>query len=173
MQSPEWDDTRVSVVCRLQSIIEKVPPGTETFEIADHAIGLALSANRDDRNPALLFRNVWRNARYILRRRRELILDPLNDDSVIGRQIADGELACASAPATPEEQAIAADLASRIRGAVARLDRRGAECFDGLVAGETLLETALSLRITPRRVKRIRAQIRAMAHTLAYRERAA
>jgi hypothetical protein len=173
MQRPEWDDTRVGVIRRLQSIIEKVPPGTETYEIADHAIDLALSTNREGRSAALLFRNVWRNARYILRRRRDLILDPLNDDSVIGRQIADGELVGAAAPETPEDQLVAVDLAARIRGAAARLDRRGAECFDGLVIGETLVETARSLNITPRRVKRMRAQIRAMARELAYGEQAA
>ena len=176
MEIPEWNDVRVSVIRRLQSIAEEVPPGTETFEIADHAIDLALSTARAQATPApLLFRNVWRNARYIVRRRRAtaLVLDPLSEDSPIGRKIADGALIPPSAPHTLEDHAVAADLEARIRWEAARLDRCGAQCFDGLLAGESLDETARLLNITPRRVKRIRARIRAAAWRIAYVPRAA
>lgn len=176
MDIPEWDGARVSVIRRLQSIAEQVAPGTETFEIADHAIDLALSTARVQATPApLLFRNVWRNARYIVRRRRAaaLVLDPLSEDSPIGRRILDGVLILASAPHTPEDLLIAADLEARIRCEAARLDRCGAQCFDGLVAGEPLDETARNLHITPRRVKRIRARIRGLTRRIAYVPRVA
>lgn len=175
MLVPEWDDTRVSVVRRLHSIAASAPPGTETFEIADHAVELALSANRNDVSPALLFRNVWRNARFVLRRRRhrELILDPLTEDTAIGRMIAEGELRGTSTQDTPDDQLVAQDLAERIRSEASRRDQRAAECFDDLVAGESLDESARNLRITPRRVKRVRAHIRAVARRLAYGSHAA
>jgi hypothetical protein len=162
MVAPEWDAARVSVVRRLQSISRGLTPGMETFEIADRAISLALSAHRRDASPELLFRNVWRNARYVhRRRRRRIVLDPFTDDSQFGRKLADGELA--DGFATPEQQLIAADLAAHIRRAVAGHDRYSGLCFDGLIAGETAKETAQRLRITPRRVKRIRAHIRVVA----------
>ena len=173
MPPPEWDGARTSVVQRLQSITKKHPPGTEVFEVADHAISLAIATNRGDQSPGFLFRNLWRNAQFIVRRRRRLTFDAFDEDSVIDRRIATGELVCASAPESPEDQIVAIDLAERIRGAAAEFDPRGAECFDCLVAGETLAVTARSLSITPSRVKRVRAQIRAVARLFAYRQRAA
>jgi len=161
MAAPEWDAARVGVVRRLQSISRGVTPGTETFEIADRAISLALSAHRRDASSELLFRNVWRNARYVHRRRRRVILDPFTDDSPLGRKLADGELAVGFA--TPEQELVAADLAAHIRLAASSHDRYGGQCFDDLIAGETVKETARKLRITPRRVKRIRAHIRDVA----------
>lgn len=166
MQSPEWDDTRLSVIRRLQFITATFPVGSEASEIADHAIELALSTKRNDRSAPLLFRNVWRNARYIVRRRRKFVLDPLTERSAVGRQIVRGELARCGAPRTPEELVVATDLAERIRGAAARIDRLGTECFDGMIAGDSLEETAHSLNINTRRVKRIRAYIRWFARAL-------
>lgn len=173
MLLPVSGDARVSVVRHLQAIADEVPPGTETSEIADHAIDLALSPTRDDPSPALLFRNVWRNARFIVRRRREVVLDPITADSPVGRLLEDGALSAVSKPETPEDLIIAKDLAERIRGAADCVDRHGAECFDGLLAGESLEETAQRLHITPRSVRHIRAQIRAFARCLIHEKRAA
>ena len=52
-------DARWGVILRLQSIQDRFS-GTETAEVADHAISLALNENRPS---SFLFRNVWRDAK--------------------------------------------------------------------------------------------------------------
>ncbi len=175
MRTPKWEPSRVSVVRRLQAIAAACSPGTEMFEIADRAVDLAMSNSRSEANPALFFRNVWRNARFIVRRKRprELIFDSMHEDSPIGSRIANGELRNLAGPATPEEISIATDLEVRIRFEAGQVDALGAECFDGLVAGQTLDETARTLSISTRRVRQARERIRAAARRVISYDRVA
>jgi hypothetical protein len=176
MEIPDWDGARTSVVLRLQGIAGRAVPGTETSEIADHAITLALSALRVETSPALLFRNVWRNSRHVLRRRRRrqiLTIDSLDESTPLGRRLNSGELDDAVTARTPEDEAIAADLEQRIRVEVSRLNPRAVDCFDGLLFGETVEETAIRLHITPRHVKHVRSSIRRIVRMLAADSRAA
>jgi len=176
MQGFAWDDARTSVIQRLQSISGKASPGTETSEIAEHAITLALSAVRIETSPGLFFRNVWRNSRHVLRRsrrRRPLIIDALDESTPLGRRVLAGEAPGTAVIGTPEEMAITADLEQRIRADVSRLNGRASECFDGLLRGETVAETAMRLNTTPRYVRHIRSKIRQIARRLTIDARAA
>lgn len=176
MKSPIWDDARTSVVRRLQAIIAAAVPGTETSEIAEHAISLALSAVRTETSPALLFRNVWRNSRHVHRRRRRrqlLTIDSLDESTPLGRRLVAGELPGAVVTQTPEGELVAADLERRIRAGLGGLNTAAIDCLDGLLFGETVAETATRLHATPRQVRHIRSSIRRIARQLAIGSKAA
>jgi hypothetical protein len=176
MKRPAWDETRASVVRRLQAIIGKAVPGTETSEIAEHAITLALSAVRNETGPALFFRNVWRNSRHVLRRRRRrqrLVIDALDETTSLGRRVIAGGLPGTEIVLTPESEAVAADLEERIRTEVSRLNETAVGCLDGLLLGETVDQTATRLQTTPQQVRSIRSSIRQIARVIATGSRAA
>jgi DNA-directed RNA polymerase specialized sigma24 family protein len=163
MVSPIFDDVRVDVVLRLQSIAKRFDPGTETFEAADHAAALALSARRSSADGTTLFFRAWRDAKRILRRRRRLLLDPLTPDSDLGAVIAEGGVAGAVGADSAADFAIAHDLESRICDAIDSLGPAARACLRGMLAGESVLELARRLGVAPRTVKRLRAKIREAA----------
>jgi len=163
MVAPIFDDVRVDVMLRFQSIAKRFDPGTEPFEAADHAAVLALSARRSSSNDTALFFRAWRDAKRILRRRRRLFLDPLTPDSDLGAGIAEGRVASAVGADSTADLAIARDLEANVFDALVSLGPQAIACLTGMLAGESVRELAERMGVAPRSVKRLRAKIREVA----------
>jgi hypothetical protein len=163
MVAPIIDDVRVGVVLRLQSIAKRFDPGTESFEAADHAATFALSARRSSQDAGALFFRAWRDAKRVLRRRRRILVDPLTPDSALGGRIAEGSVPSMVVREDSSTSAITNDLTAQLRRAVEGLGPLALDCLDGMLRDESVEEAAARLHVSPRTVKRLRAQIRAAA----------
>lgn len=167
-------DARASVIRSLQATASKHFPGTEGYERADLAISLALSPDRSAENAPFLMRNVQRDARRIFNHqpRHEVLFCTL-EQSAPAAAAGDNEqktledVLPPSRHPGPEEEAVANELAEKIRTAVKVLPD-GEECFDAMLDQEPPNDTAARLGVPVHRVLRTRANIRWRArHVLA------
>lgn len=164
-------DIRWDVIRRLQTLAAQHTPGTETFEIAQHAISLSLNPKRQVVNTSFLYRNVWRDSQRILRRspkRYELPLNEVMDTVGHGQKISQRLTFSLIDNNTPESALTAHDLEVKIRRMVSDEGPHGERCLHGLLIGETIEETAVALGISTRRVKRLRDRLRRLADELLY-----
>lgn len=161
---------RWSVVQALQAAERRLSPGGAEADGTERAILLALSDARDDRVPAFLYRNALRDGRKLAWRRRakEFLFSPTEEDSELGRNLADGLVPeFVDAQNTPENLAVAQDLKSRLEKEVlASLGDAGRVCLEGLLEGATVAESAVTAGISVRQVRHVRSRIRAMAARL-------
>lgn len=161
-------DPRYRVVLKLQNLLKNSKIASETADIAEHAIDLALNPTRQAENASYLLRNVWRDASKILRRR-----DANNPSiSLNVEPLIDG-LACYPHSflrlvdnTTPEALAITNQIEEKLKGAMAAIAPYANRCLEGMIAGETLQETATATGQTTRRIRRLRQRIRLIAEKL-------
>src|SRR5205807_5402582 len=121
-------DVRWDVIQHLHSRLRDLPPGTESAEIAEHALTLALHPGRRAKDSPLLLHDLWRNAQHSIRRTRA------RSAALVERVVASG----ADSPAaidhvTPEDLCVARDLVARLRTVVAQIGPGPIRCLDGLL----------------------------------------
>lgn len=156
---------RFAAVRQLQERRSRFVPGSFAYDIADHAITLALSPRRPTPNPGYLQRNALRDARRVLARAGKRIrTDALTPDTPLGREIEAGvHPGAIESITTPESLAASALLLRCIKRHVStRLGSRGLRCLSGLLEGESPDESAAALGVSPRTADRVRAQVRAV-----------
>lgn len=137
------------------------------FEIADHAISLALNPNRPFN--AYFARNTWRDAKSVVlrqRRRQKARFVPLSGQTEEGNHHelsveVQAALTTQDSPLADTERALVwADAYSRLRSALDQRNRYAARCLDGWRDGEEEQETAAALGISREYVKKLRRLIR-------------
>jgi hypothetical protein len=112
---------RASAIETLQNIRDRFSPGSFYFDVADHAIDLALSPRRNA--DGFLVRNTWRDSKRILSRQKKdspIILSLDDEFSVNGHDGSDSEEIslhdrCASSMFTPDQMCSENDLESALR----------------------------------------------------------
>lgn len=166
-----YPDARASVIQSQQNIARRHSPGSYEYELADHAVELALSPDRAADNPAYLTRNVNRDAARYLKNRRtpEVFLSTL--EAALKAKAAGDEQASVESmlpPAkTPEpvDELAAAELEKMVRTAVKDLPI-GEECLEAMLEDEPPGDTADRLGVPVHRVWRTRSDIRERAEVI-------
>lgn len=156
-------DVRWDVVDGLYSRLRGFAPGSDTAEVAEHAISLAISGERTHKSVPFLLHDVWRNAQYSVRRSRErraALVNKAGAELSHGGEVVERE--------TPESLYLAQELATTVRRAVAGTDRSLVECLDGMLRGDTVAETRAAMRASRSSVDRARQRVREIAYPLAY-----
>jgi hypothetical protein len=165
---PARINLRFAVIERLQTVIRAASPGTPLFDEADAAISLALKAKRSVSQPEFFERNVRRDARRILRRRRRVVVfSALGPDDLSSRErgVPMAEILGPAKTARPDSECIARELARGIETRIRHI-RDACACFDAMREGEQPADTARRLSIPERRVHYLRSQIRKAARDL-------
>lgn len=151
-------DIRWDVVGKLYSRLQRLTPGTQEAEAIDHAITLALNLERQAHNVSFLVYDVLRNARYSRRRTQKRCGDLSKKLNAYATQIA-AHLNCA----TPKAICIAQEIEAKIRETLAQGDSHMMRCFEGMLLGESISETATACGISRRSVDRARQKIRTIS----------
>jgi len=153
---------RFAAALHLYSRLARAQPGSDFYERADLALSLILSPRRTADTAPFLARNAWRNARTLLvRERRRTTTDPLTHDTSVGRLAAQGEIRSCMTSVTPLDLALANDLEARIRAEViSQSGRNGGAVIDGMLSGESVVQTAERLSVSVRTVERLRSVVR-------------
>ena len=153
------------VVESLQARIDSTVPGSLEHDSAEYAIRYALSRRRNPSNEIFFLHDVLRDARKSVLRHRERetklfekissALSPsvrFNDigilascQNVAGYGVVDNW--------TPEDMFLAKELEERIREQVSQLGSLALRCFEDMLAGESLGQTAGTLNVSERTVK--------------------
>ncbi len=151
-------DIRWDVVGKLYSRLQRLIPGTQEAEAIDHAITLALNPERQAQNVSFLVYDVLRNARYSRRRTQKRCGDFSKKLNAYATQTA-AHLNCK----TPEAICIAQEIEAKIRETLAQSDSHMMRCFEGMLVGESISETAIACWISRRSVDRARQKIRTIS----------
>jgi hypothetical protein len=160
-------DVRLDVVRRLQTQLlrstgQSQESSAQREDILDHAIELALNGRREVLTVPFLYRNVIRDSRRIVKRRRERHpFEPFEDEMA---------LECGghgSRYPRQDEVAIADEFRERLQSYTLCVHAKGEECLAGLLAGETVEESSAATGLTPRQVRYAREGIREAARVLA------
>lgn len=161
---------RWAVVSQFQRRRDRRNVNSFEFEIADHAVSLALNPNR--RFDAYFARNTWRDAKSVVlrqRRRRKARFVPLHTQTEEGNHLdlsveVQAALTTEDSALTDTERTLVwTDAYSRLRNALDRRNRYAARCLDAWRDGEEEQETAAALGISRDYVKKLRRLIRETA----------
>jgi hypothetical protein len=157
-------NVRSDVILRLHSLMRSTAPGEYLFEIADHAVDLALSPSRSDDVVGFLYRNVLRDSRRILSRRH---VKMMSIDAEVGEpefEFGDHFTAEESrklcAWPNPLEEIEAAEIEATLRERLGERGQENGRCLAGILEGENVEETARAVGRSPRHVKRTRSRIK-------------
>ena len=151
-------DIRWDVVEKLYSRLQRLIPGTQEAEAVEHAITLALSAKRRTQNVSFLIHDVLRNAKSSKQRTQKRRGDRSKKLNAYATQTAT-YINCK----TPEAICIAQEIEAKIRETLALSDPHMVRCFDGMLVGENISETAAACGISRRSVDRARKKIRTIS----------
>jgi len=169
MNTLQTPDARWDVATDLYGRLAKLPTGCEAADVIEHAISLNIEYPYTTSDQGLLIRKLWRNARssnFRSKRRAASLVDRLS------RQIHGAAPIPASLQfeggtyETPERVFVLRDAESRLRSAVGLLGPEALRCLDGMLAFESVDETAKASGISPRTVNRIRSHIRNLARPI-------
>ena len=152
MNTPSSSDVRWVVVEKLYSRLQRVIPGTKESEIIEHAISLALNSGRQSRNASFLFHDVLRNARHSIRRTQSRRSNLFTAYSACVLNNIDYK--------TPEAVCIAHEIEAQIQETAAQSGPEMVCCLNGMLAGESITETAARCGLSRRSVNRSRQRIR-------------
>lgn len=142
-------DSRWSIVVELQQSLHYLRPGSETADIIEHAISLAINSKSQEINRSFFRHDIIRNARFSLLRtkaRQRQLLKKAALLTEIGTE--DSGLYTSS------------NLKAELREVVAQSGENLARCFDGMVNGESVAATALACGVSRRTVDRLRHTVR-------------
>ena len=161
---------RWHAVSKLQKIRSHHAPGSFESDVADCAIDLALSPDRKEDN--FFLRNVWRDARSICIKRKRRTAE-----RVFVTVSTDGEDDSKTPHSNPIELAGTAlsiegilglrEQIQQLYAAVSGTNRYAGAVLDGWFEGYEMAETAETLQISERYVKKLRVVIRTTAVNLA------
>lgn len=152
---------RWQVVEQLYSLLERLPEGSPDANIVEHAISLALNPQRIIQDIPWLLHDVLRNARFSVRRaekRREALYQKVENVTIRDQRTIDY--------ATPETIFVNQECVELLYKSIALLSPHALRCLEGMIAQESIEETASACELSRRSVDRIRRQIRIVARTL-------
>jgi hypothetical protein len=167
MTQAAFEPARWAVVSQFQRRYGNRDVNSFEFEIADHAISLALNSGRPF--DAYFARNAWRDAKSIVlrqRRRKQARFVPLyrqaeeGNDLEFSGEVQDALAAQDGGSHDAEHVLVWADAYSHLRDALDRRNRYAVRCLDGWRDGETEQETSAALGISRDYVKKLRRLIR-------------
>ncbi len=169
MSQAAYAPARWAAVEQLQRRCANRDPSSFEFEVADHAISLALNPNRPI--DAFFARNVHRDAKSIVARRRRRVRSrfvPLygrghDNELALSADVEDGLTKDNAALCDLERSCISADAYARLRAALEKRNRYAPACLDGWRDGQEASETAAALGISRDYVKKLRCLIREIA----------
>lgn len=142
-------------------------PGSEGAEAAEHAITLTLSEDRDHTSAKHLLADVLADGRKQFRRgtaRRLRAEQACGDHAVLG--IPTGLSRGFVCEDTPESIVVAADLADSLHVHSEAVSEHGPRVLDGMLADETVDETAAALGRSLATVDRTRRKLRDRAREI-------
>jgi hypothetical protein len=161
--------TAGEVVERCQRHLKLLEPGSEAAEITEHAISLALSPRRPDKQSELLLGDVLRDARRTVVRSKARHLRLVSDVGRFAEQgIATGGLSGFADQDTPELRLLARELIELLRTRAQELGGTAPRILAGLLVDETELETAAAAGVSRSTVTRVRRTLRAYATEQGY-----
>ncbi|MBD2005422.1 MULTISPECIES: hypothetical protein [Cyanophyceae] len=140
--------------------LQRLAPGTREYEITDRAISLALNSGRQSRSVEFLFHDVLRNAQHSILRTYARRVVFLKNFTAYSAQALDS-----INEKTPEANCIASEMEDKIREALAQDGSELINCFDGMLVGESIAETAARCGISRRSVDRARQKIREISRS--------
>lgn len=167
MYNPSSSDARWVVASQLYLRLQKLTPGTKEAEITEHALSLALNPKRKPKNATFFFHEVLRNARYSIQRtqtRRSALFEQLATHPAPATDNIDYK--------TPEAICIAWEIEAKLREAAAQNSPHTVRCLDGMLAGESVSETAAACGLSRRSVNRARQKIREISLPLFFTQEA-
>ena len=154
-------EARLRALDSLHSVRDRQDPSSFEFAVADRAISLVLSENRAD--GPWLARDCLRNARSIeVRARARAQRGGVDFHSPVAAD-DDPALWVTDERPDPFERCAWQAVYARFLTSVRRLGNGADRALLGLVDGEPVKTTARAARISPRKVKSLRAEIRALS----------
>lgn len=173
--SSSFSPSALAVAHNLYDRLTNFHTGSDRAEIYELAISYALSPGRTQQNPKFLTHDVLRDARktFFRRQRREHKLVEEIGAAVGPTQTKGVEQVLASSNMVAglslvdnkplEDRLVTIELEQEIRYGVSALGAKAIRCFDGLLSGEEIQETATALGSSTRTVDRYRKKIRGVA----------
>lgn len=164
---------RWAVVEQIQRRRTHRTPGSFEFEVADHAVSLALNRNRPV--DEFFARNALRDAKSVVlrrQRRQQARFVPLygrgenGDELALSPEIQGAMAQGGSSFSVTERAFIWGEAYAQLRAALEALNRYAAACLDAWRNGEGEQETAAALGISREYVKKLRRLIRETVATM-------
>jgi hypothetical protein len=153
--------TASDVVKRCQRHVKLLEPGSEAAEVTEHAISLALSPNRPEKQAELLLGDVLRDARRTVVRSKSRHLRLVSEVGRFAEQgISTGAVSGYSDHETPEQRVLARALLELLRTRAQELGGAAPRVLAGLLVDETELETAEAAAVSRSTVTRVRRSLR-------------
>lgn len=155
---------RWSVIERLQRQMLTSKPGSFQHDRADHAVDLALRPERPVRSRTHTLRTLLQDAgRTVSRRqrrhRRRYVPQPSDDSEPRAYQTPDKRTS------QPYDALIAAETDAELRDRLASIPQ-ATECFDAMLGGEPVAQTAHRLGVHDHRIEYLRGWIRRLAREI-------
>ncbi|ETW12713.1 hypothetical protein ATO8_11864 [Roseivivax marinus] len=153
-----------SAVQTLQERMARQPSGGFWYDVYDHAIELVLSGSR--REEPYLLRNVVRDAKTTVRRRKELEIRRFGgslDQPEISCEVDRDPVVVAMRPTSAEVQLARAEQFLQFKKNVNGANPKAEDVLKLWLNGESVAHTAFDLSISPDYVKKIRKLIYAAA----------
>jgi hypothetical protein len=168
MQEP-LSDAAVEVVERCQRRLRLLEPGSETAEVVEHAMTLAMSSGRPSKAPDFLFGDALRDARRTIVRSRNRTLRVVRETGRLATQgVRTGATAGFIDSESPEQRVLARELVAILRQHAHDLGGPAPRVLDGLLTDEPELETAAAAGVSRSTVTRLRRAFRSCASLNGY-----
>lgn len=162
------------VVERCQQRLTFLAPGSEGAEITEHAVSLALSNERPQKQAELLLGDVLRDSRRTVVRSRARRLRLVSDLGRLASDgIATGGLSGFADYDTPERRVLAREFIALLRARADEIGGATPRVLAGLLINETESETARAAGTSRSTVTRARRTLRAYAAKQGYQPLAA
>lgn len=166
-------DVGVEVALECYKRVRRLRDGSPEEEAAEHAILMALSSRRDQKDKPLLLHDVLQDGRRSTTRSRARYLTAVQESGHLAqRGVATGGTRAFVETETPEDICIARDLVHRLKHEAGQCGSHGPRVLEGLLDGETTREMATATGVSPVTVKRTVRRLRAAAVNAGYREAA-
>ncbi len=162
------------VVERCQHHLTLLAPGSEPAAITEHAISLALSSKRTQKETELLLGDVLRDSRRTVLRSQARRLRLVSDLGRLASDgIATGGLSGFADYETPEQRVLAREFIALLRARAEEIGGATPRVLAGLLISETESETAQAVGTSRSTVTRARRALRAYAAEQGYQPLAA
>ncbi len=148
-----------------RKLISRPGHSPEVREEVEHALSLILNEKRTAGNPRYLFRNARRDARRIHRRRHVSL--PVQEQFEVHEEIISGRVA------DPEQQLLAKERYRELAVIARDIGADAMGCLEDLLEEDSVENSMARLGLTSRRVRYMRALLRARLAERMYAEEAA
>jgi hypothetical protein len=166
-------DVVIDVARDCYSRLDRLQPGSEDAEIAEHAVSLVLSERRPTKPKDLLLNDVLRNARHSVRRSRARYVQAVEESGhLAARDVATGATRGFVERETPEDICIANELGQILHAEACRCGRHGPRVLEGLLGGEPNHTIAAAAGVSMSTLNRTVRHLRKTVVELGYQEAA-